>query len=127
IAVALLSGVVFVFPARADPGGASSHQVTPDEQARQAVVEAQARARNNDLAGVISTLQPIVGTPAFASLPNNYKYASYLLLSLSYFQQSDFAHALPMARQATALSNYASGVEWNIRFWSAFQVHEREE
>jgi len=90
-------------------------------QAAAAVDEAITRTRNRDARGVVELLTPIVTTPAFESLDENYRYWGYFLLGASLYDTGAFADALVHLRTATGYPQ-ARGHDWYIRFWTAVQA-----
>jgi tetratricopeptide (TPR) repeat protein len=126
----VLAALAFGFaasPVAADiTSSAAEQQKVTRASAEAALIEAVGRARNNDPRGVLSTLSPVIGSPAFATLSEQQRYWGHVLFGGALYETNDYAGALREFRRATEFRQ-AAGNDWRMRFWAARGVDDHRD
>jgi tetratricopeptide (TPR) repeat protein len=107
-------------PASAQPGAPNLETV------RAALSEGVNKAANNELAGAIELLKPVVANPIFSQLSDQEQRLAYLVLGEAELNSEDPQEALSMLKLATQ-SLAAQGEDWHWRLDAAYRTRNYDD
>lgn len=84
------------------------------------------KLQNNDIAGGLAALKPVVGNPGFSLLSGPEQHAAWALLGGAELESGDAKDALAYLKLATG-TPYSAGFEWYMRLAAAYQLKDYDD
>ncbi|HLY07358.1 MAG TPA: hypothetical protein VKR31_16550 [Rhizomicrobium sp.] len=123
VAAMLFAGGGAALAREPDSHGSAHSAPEGAEAVREQLRDGARKLQNNDVAGALAELKPVVGNPGFSLLNEMEQHAAWALLGGAELQSGDARNALAHLKLATE-TPYSNGFEWYMRLAAAYALRD---